>query len=102
VSVPPMGSSWAWEVESVAILAPARGDAEGFIHKVALHEGQLVEAHRSRDEARERVHRLLNSTVEGARRLMASERSVESSLGSFPFCGLGASSCAFPSSAHRK
>jgi hypothetical protein len=45
VPVPPMGSSRAQEVVSVAVLAPARGDVKGLIRKVALLEGELVEAH---------------------------------------------------------
>jgi hypothetical protein len=73
VSVSPMGSSWAREVVSVAVLVPAWGNAKGLIRKVALLEGELVEARRARDVARERVHHLLDSLAEGARWLMASE-----------------------------
>jgi hypothetical protein len=36
------------------VLAPTRGDAEGLTHKVALIEGELVEAHRARDVTGER------------------------------------------------
>jgi hypothetical protein len=36
------------------VLAPTRGDAEGLGHKVALLEGELVEAHRARDVTGER------------------------------------------------
>jgi hypothetical protein len=89
VPMPPMVSSRAHDVESVAILAPSRGDAEGLIRKVALLECELEEACPVWDVAGERVHRLSNS-------------SAESSLRSFSFCGLGASSCAFPSSACRR
>jgi hypothetical protein len=73
VSVPPMGLSRVRDAESVAMLAPARGDAEGLILKVALLECELVEARRARDVAGERVCRLLNSSSEGARWLMTSE-----------------------------
>jgi hypothetical protein len=71
VSVSPMGSSRAREV--VAVLAPAWGNAKGLIRKVALLEGELVEARRARDVARERVRHLLDSLAEGARWLVASE-----------------------------
>jgi hypothetical protein len=52
--VPPMGLSRAREVKSVAVPVLARGDAEGLICKVALLEGELVEAQRAQDVARER------------------------------------------------
>jgi hypothetical protein len=65
-SVLQTGSSWAQEVESVVVLASARGDAESLIRKVALLKGELVEAHRSRDVAREREHHLSSSSAEGA------------------------------------
>jgi hypothetical protein len=46
VPVLPMGSSWAWEVESVTVLAPAwGGDVEALVCKVTLLKGELVEAH---------------------------------------------------------
>jgi hypothetical protein len=73
VQVPSMGSSWVREVESVAVLVPAQGDANGHIRKVALLEGEHVEAHWARDVVGERVHHFSISSVEGARRLMASE-----------------------------
>jgi hypothetical protein len=73
VSVPPMGSSRVREVESVAVLAPAQGDVESLVHKVALLEGELVEARRARDVTEEWVHHLSNSSAEGARRMMAFE-----------------------------
>jgi hypothetical protein len=73
VQVPSMGSSWVREVESVAVLVPAQGDANGHICKVALLEGEHVEAHWARDVVGERVHHFSISSVEGARRLMASE-----------------------------
>jgi hypothetical protein len=49
-----MGLSRAREVKSVAVPVLARGDAEGLIYKVALLEGELVEAQRAQDVARER------------------------------------------------
>jgi hypothetical protein len=42
------------------------GDAEGFIRKVALLEGELAEARRAREVAEEKVHSLLGSSAEGA------------------------------------
>jgi hypothetical protein len=68
-----MGLSRAREAKSVAVPVLARGDAKGLIRKVALLEGELVEAQRAQDVARERVHHFSISSVEGARRLMASE-----------------------------
>jgi hypothetical protein len=85
VPMPQTGSSWVWEVESVVVLVSARGDAESLVHRVALLNGELVEARRAWDVARERVYRLSRSSVEGARQLMASkmkrqEQFVELSL----------------------
>jgi hypothetical protein len=37
------------EVESVAVLASARGEAEGFTRRIALLEGELMEAHQVHD-----------------------------------------------------
>jgi hypothetical protein len=45
VLVSQMESTWAWEMENVAVLAFVQGDAEGFVCKVALLEGECVEAH---------------------------------------------------------
>jgi hypothetical protein len=39
----PTGSSRAWEMESVVVLASVREDAEGLVRKVALLEGELAE-----------------------------------------------------------
>jgi hypothetical protein len=62
-----MESSRAWEMENVAVLASVwGGDAEGFIRKVALLEGELAEARRAREVAEEKVHSLLGSSAEGA------------------------------------
>jgi hypothetical protein len=57
VSVPLMVSFWAWEAESVAVLAPAPRDAERLVRKVALLEGELAEARWAPDVAGERVRR---------------------------------------------
>jgi hypothetical protein len=68
VPVPPMGSlCWCQgsRPQSVVVLMPAQGDAEGLIHKVALLKGELVEERQAWDVAGERVHRMLNSSVEG-------------------------------------
>jgi hypothetical protein len=51
-------SSRAWEVESIVVLASIHGDAEGLICKVALLEGELTEAHRDREKAKEKVRSL--------------------------------------------
>jgi hypothetical protein len=86
----------------------ARGDAEGLIYKVALLEGELVEAQRAQDVARERerererVRCLSNSSAKGVRWLVASETVRREQFGEFLFCGLVALSCAFPSLAHHR
>jgi hypothetical protein len=104
VPMSPMGSSWAREVESVAVLAPAREDAEGHIRKAALLEGELVETHRDRDRdvAGERIQCLSNSSAECARWLMAYETEHQEQFKEFPFSGLGALSYAFLSSSYRR
>jgi hypothetical protein len=98
VPVLPMGTARVPEAESIAILAPTQGDGKGLIRKVALLEGELVEARWARGVARERVHHLSNSSTEGVRWLLG----AKSSLRSFPFSGLGALSGAFPSLAHHR
>jgi hypothetical protein len=60
-------------VESVAVLVSAQGDDESLVRKVTLLKGELVEAHRASDVARERACRLSSSSAEGALRLMASK-----------------------------
>jgi hypothetical protein len=102
VPMSPMGSSWAREVESVAVLAPAWEDAEGHIRKAALLKGELVETHRDRDVAGERIQCLSNSSAECARWLMAYEIERQEQFKEFPFSGLGALSCAFLSSSYRR
>jgi hypothetical protein len=78
------------------------GGAEGFIRKVALLEGELVEARRAQDVAKEKV------AACQARRLRVRggwwflRQSADSSSQNFPFCVLGALSCASPLSACRR
>jgi hypothetical protein len=64
--VPQTGSSQAQKGESAVVLASTQGDAEGLVRKVALLEGELVEARRARDVDRERVCHLSSSSTEGA------------------------------------
>jgi hypothetical protein len=61
------GSTWAWEVESIAVLVSFHGDAEGLVHKVALLEGEVTEAHRAQEKDEEKVHSLSSSSAEGTR-----------------------------------
>jgi hypothetical protein len=49
------------------------GDLGDHIRKTALLEGELAEAHRARDVVEERFYRLMNSSSEGARWLVASD-----------------------------
>jgi hypothetical protein len=61
------GSSRAWEMGSVAVLASVQGDAKGLIHKVALLEGELAEACQAQEVAEEKVRSLSSSSaVRGA------------------------------------
>jgi hypothetical protein len=61
------GSSRAWEMESVVVLASVREDAEGLVRKVALLEGELAEARQAREVAEDKVRNMSSSSVEGAR-----------------------------------
>jgi hypothetical protein len=63
----PTGSSWAWEMESVVVLASVREDAEGLVRKVALLEGELAEARQAQEVAEDKVRNMSSSSVEGAR-----------------------------------
>jgi hypothetical protein len=63
----PTGSSRAWEMESVVVLASVWEDAEGLVRKVALLEGELAEARQAREVAEEKVRNMSSSSVEGAR-----------------------------------
>jgi hypothetical protein len=60
-------------VESITVLASVRGDAEGLVHKVALLEGELIDARRAREKAKENVHNLKSSSAERMRWLVASK-----------------------------
>jgi hypothetical protein len=60
-------STQAREVENVAVLASVWEDAEGFIHKVALLEGELVEARRAWELAEEKLHSSSGMLADGAR-----------------------------------
>jgi hypothetical protein len=61
------GSSRAWEMESVVVLASVREDAEGLARKVALLEGELAEARQAQEVAEDKVRNMSSSSVEGAR-----------------------------------
>jgi hypothetical protein len=80
-SVSQMGLSWAWEVETIAVLAFVHGDAEGLIHKVSLLEGELTEARRAQEKAKEKVCSLSRSSAEGTRWLVASEKEHQEQFG---------------------
>jgi hypothetical protein len=67
------GSSPAWEMESIAVLVSACGDAEGLVRKVALLEGELMAAHRAWEKALEKVCNLSNSLADAVHRLVVSE-----------------------------
>jgi hypothetical protein len=67
------GSSRAWEVESITVLASVRGDAEVLIRKVALLDGELMNTHWSWEKAKEKVHSLSCSSAVGTRWLVSSE-----------------------------
>jgi hypothetical protein len=66
VPVPQTGSSWAREMESIAVLVSICGDVEGLVLKVALLEGELTDARQTQEKAEEKVHSLSNSSAEGA------------------------------------
>jgi hypothetical protein len=51
---------------SASVCLGGGGDAEVFIRKVALLEGELAEARRAREVVEEKVHNLLGSSAEGA------------------------------------
>jgi hypothetical protein len=57
---------WSYGLE-LHHLTPSRiqGDAKGLVRKVALLEGELVEAHQAREVAKEKVHNLSSSVAEG-------------------------------------
>jgi hypothetical protein len=97
-----MESFRAREMENVAVLASVRGYAEGFIRKVDLLEGELAKSHQARQVAEKKVCILLGSSAKGARRLVVSGQSTDSSFRSFPFYVRAVLSCASPLLAHRK
>jgi hypothetical protein len=59
--------------KNIVVSTSVRGNAGDLIRKAALLEGELVEARRAREVAEERFHCLMNSSSEGAWRLVASE-----------------------------
>jgi hypothetical protein len=69
----PMGSPRVGEMESIAVPASVRGNVEGLVCKVALLEGELVEAHRAHEVTEEKVRSLSSSSTKGARRLVSFE-----------------------------
>jgi hypothetical protein len=76
-------------MESVALVASVRGDAEGLIRKVAILEGEPVEAHWAWEEVEESAHSLSSSSAEGARWLVAFETTPRVVRGAFPSVDLG-------------
>jgi hypothetical protein len=62
----PMGSSWAQEPESVAVLVPVRRDVKALVRRVALLDGELEEACRAQEVAEQKVRDLLSSSAEGS------------------------------------
>jgi hypothetical protein len=64
----------ALEVENAPALESAPEDAEGLVRKVALLEGELVEAHRAREVVEEKFHSLFDAAPKGAQRLVVSKR----------------------------
>jgi hypothetical protein len=66
-------SSWAREMENVAMLASIWEDAEGLARKVALLEGELAGVHRAWEVAEEKFRSLSGMSAKGAWRLVVSE-----------------------------
>jgi hypothetical protein len=60
-------------MENVVVLAFVQGDAEDFVRKVALLEGELAEAHQAQEVAKEKVRNWSGSSAEGVRWLAVSE-----------------------------
>jgi hypothetical protein len=63
----------AWEMEVTVVLVSACEDAKGLVRKVALLNGELVEARRAREVAEEKFCNLSNMSVDGAQWLVVSE-----------------------------
>jgi hypothetical protein len=59
--------------KNIDVPTSIQGDAGDLICMTTLLEGELAEAHRSREVAEERFRRLMNSSFEGAWRLVASK-----------------------------
>jgi hypothetical protein len=90
----PMGSSWAQEAESVAVLVPIRRDVKALVHRVALLEGELEEARRAQEVAEQKVRDLSSSSAEGSRRRVTSKAGRrEQSEDLFLLCNRGAELC---------
>jgi hypothetical protein len=62
-----------WEVENVTVSAFAQEDDESLICKVALLEGELLEARQAREVAEEKFHNSSDALADGALRLVVSE-----------------------------
>jgi hypothetical protein len=56
------------EAENTAALASAHEDAEGLVRKIALLEGELVEARRAREVAEEKSRGLSNAAANAEHR----------------------------------
>jgi hypothetical protein len=63
----------AREMEVTVVLMSACEDAKGLVRKVALLDGELVEARRAREVAEEKFCSLSNMSVDGAQWLVVSE-----------------------------
>jgi hypothetical protein len=55
-----------WEVENVTVPTFAQEDDEGLICKVALLEGELLEARRAQEVAEEKFHSSSDALADGA------------------------------------
>jgi hypothetical protein len=66
-------SAQARDVENVMLLSSALEDAEGLIRKVALLEGELVEACQAQEVVEEKLCSLSDASANGARWIVASE-----------------------------
>jgi hypothetical protein len=65
--------SWV-EVESIVMLASTHEEAEGFVRKIVLLKGELVEVHRAREVAEENSRSLSDVAADAERRHEDSER----------------------------
>jgi hypothetical protein len=62
------------EVESIVMLASTHEEAEGFVRKIVLLKGELVEVHRAREVAEENSRSLSDVAADAERRHEDSER----------------------------